>query len=418
MFTTNTTSQRADQSGLIMDQINAFDMTIYQNLQKETYVKRERSLSNLSDMSEEISHILPQKVQEEEEEEDICCICFEILDIKKNYCVTPCGHPFCFMCIVKTMAKQNSCPCCRASLYQEVEDLRSSDQEETFYANVVEEYDDQSIMNASMTSNLMIAQNEHQQYLHDHHPHDLVVEGVQPDNSDVFPNLPRDLDGLQPRNLQNMFDDVGDDVSQHDRSLNDLFISALMPDDMEIDTDMSVSLPTYISQEDENSDDRSHRQASLARTPLLQASLADRRSGEFRRDAENVVEASCPNHRLEQWPPQTESERARYPNASEAEEEEEEEHINVSDILPPSMDNIPTFGDNMILSLHARMRSEGYTMLDVLMIILMKMYPEEIRQDLASYRCARGLNSIIQDLQNETKEKELFAMEDRNMIVL
>jgi len=72
----------------------------------------------------------------------------------------------------------------------------------------------------------------------------------------------------------------------------------------------------------------------------------------------------------------------------------------------------------MILSLHARMRSEGYTMLDVLMITLMKMYPEEIRQDLASYRCAKGLNTIIQDLQNETKEKELFAMEDRDVIML
>jgi hypothetical protein len=218
---------------------------------------------------------------------------------------------------------------------------------------------------------------------------------------------------LQPINLQNAFDDIGDDVDEnqwaeafqrvdafraddHDHSLNDMFISALMPDDMEIATDMSVSLPTYISQEDENSDDR--------------------RSGEFRRDAENVVETSSPNHRLEQWPPQSESERARYPNASEEEEEEEEEHINVSDILPPSMDNVPIFGDNMILTLHARMRTEGYTMLDVLMIILMKMYPEEIRQDLASYRCAKGLNSIIQDLQNETKEKELFAMEDRNAI--
>jgi hypothetical protein len=146
MFTTNATNHTADQSGLIMDQIINLDMTIYQNLQKETFTKRERSLSNLSDMSEEISHVLPQK----EEEEDTCCICFEILNTKKNYCVTPCGHPFCFMCIVKTMAKQNSCPCCRASLYKE----------ETFHANVVEEYDDQSVMNASMTSNLMIAQNE------------------------------------------------------------------------------------------------------------------------------------------------------------------------------------------------------------------------------------------------------------------
>ena len=272
MFTTNTTSQRADQSGLIMDQINAFDMRIYQDLQKETYFHRERSLSNLSDMSEEISHIQQNSFQEEEE---TCCICFEQMNTKKNYCATLCGHAFCFICIVKTMAKQNSCPCCRAPLYQEVE-------EETFHANVVEEYDDQSIiiMNASMTSNLMIAQNEHQQYQYDHHPHDLVVEGVQPsdqnqvDNSDVFPNLRRGLDDLQPRNLQSMFDDVGDEASQHDRSLNDLFISALMPDDMEIDTDMSVSLPTYISQEDENSDDR--------------------RSGEFRRDAENVVEASSP----------------------------------------------------------------------------------------------------------------------------
>ena len=395
MFTT--TNQRAT----IMDEINAFDMSIYQNLQKETYSQRERSMSIMSDMSDDISHIRPPSPIQEKEEEETCCICFEPMNTKKNYCATLCGHAFCFICIVKTMSKQNSCPCCRASLYQEVEDLRSSDQEENVYVNVIEEYDDQSVMNASLTSNFMIAQNENQP---PYSQNDM-------ENSDAFPHL---SDGLQPMNLQNMFDDVGDEVSQHDHSLNDLFISALMPDDMEVDTDMSVSLPTYISQEDENS-----------------LRDVDRRSGEFRRTMNiaevfsetreaRVVEASSSNHRLEQWPPQTESERQRYPDSSDIppETEETEEFINISDILPPSMDNIPRFGDNMILSLHARMRTEGYTMLDVLMITLMKMYPEEIRQDLASYRCARGLNTIIQDLQNETKEKELFAMEDRDVVVM
>ena len=392
-----TTNQRAT----IMDEINAFDMSIYQNLQKETYSQRERSMSIMSDMSDDISHIRPPSPIQEKEEEETCCICFEPMNTKKNYCATLCGHAFCFICIVKTMSKQNSCPCCRASLYQEVEDLRSSDQEENVYVNVIEEYDDQSVMNASLTSNFMIAQNENQP---PYSQNDM-------ENSDAFPHL---SDGLQPMNLQNMFDDVGDEVSQHDHSLNDLFISALMPDDMEVDTDMSVSLPTYISQEDENS-----------------LRDVDRRSGEFRRTMNiaevfsetreaRVVEASSSNHRLEQCPPQTESERQRYPDSSDIppETEETEEFINISDILPPSMDNIPRFGDNMILSLHARMRTEGYTMLDVLMITLMKMYPEEIRQDLASYRCARGLNTIIQDLQNETKEKELFAMEDRDVVVM
>ena len=404
MFTT--TNQRAT----IMDEINAFDMSIYQNLQKETYSQRERSMSIMSDMSDDISHIRPPSPIQEKEEEETCCICFEPMNTKKNYCATLCGHAFCFICIVKTMSKQNSCPCCRASLYQEVEDLRSSDQEvedlrssdqeENVYVNVnvIEEYDDQSVMNASLTSNFMIAQNENQP------PYSQNDTG----NSDAFPHL---SDGLQPMNLQNMFDEVGNEASQHDHSLNDLFISALMPDDMEVDTDMSVSLPTYISQEDENS-----------------LRDVDRRSGEFRRTMNiaevfsetreaRVVEASSSNHRLEQCPPQTESERQRYPDSSDI-PPETEEFINISDILPPSMDNIPRFGDNMILSLHARMRTEGYTMLDVLMITLMKMYPEEIRQDLASYRCARGLNTIIQDLQNETKEKELFAMEDRDVIVM
>jgi len=346
MFTTT------DQHEIIMDSINAFDMSIYQELQKQTYdsssdMKRDRSMSIMSDMSDDISHIPPKTAQEEkEEEEETCCICYEPMNIKKNYCVTPCGHAFCFICIVKTMSKQNSCPCCRASLYQE----------EHIQSVVIEDYDEQSVMNASLSSNMMIVQNENQ-YL-----------------EDVFPHL---SDRLQPRNLQNAFDDVGDAFhADGDHSLNDMFISALMPDDMEIATDISVSLPTYISQE-------SH-------------------------------------YHLEQWPPQTESERQRYPDSSDIppETEETEEFINISDILPPSMDNIPKFGDNMILSLHARMRSEGYTMLDVLMITLMKMYPEEIRQDLASYQCARGLNTIIQELQNETKEKELFAMEDRDVVVM
>jgi Ring finger domain len=352
-----TTTQNTDHTFSIMDHINSLDMTIYQNLQKT----RERSMSDMSDMSEDISHILPTPTPTEKEA-DTCCICFEPMNIKKNYCATLCGHAFCFICIVKTMSKQNSCPCCRASLFhEEILDANSERHVDrssgefgrdvvndggmyTSDINVIEntEMDVESVMNTSLSSNFMIVENENQyiQYISE--------------NSDIFPDL-------QPTNLQHVFDTVDDSTT--------------------FSAPMSISLPTYISQEDAVGNDEG----------METSDAISERSGDIGMDVESFV-------------PRVDSETS----------DTSSESVNISDILPSSMDCVPRFGDHMILSLYARMKDEGYTMLDVLMITLMKMYPNEVREDLASYQCARGLNTIIQELQNESKEKELFAMEDRD----
>jgi len=47
-----------------------------------------------------------------------CCICFEEIG-QKNNCVTPCGHAFCFECMMKALAKNSSCPYCRTKLIAE-----------------------------------------------------------------------------------------------------------------------------------------------------------------------------------------------------------------------------------------------------------------------------------------------------------
>lgn len=47
-----------------------------------------------------------------------CCICYEEIGATNNNCTTPCGHKFCFTCVSKCLAKNNTCPCCREVLME------------------------------------------------------------------------------------------------------------------------------------------------------------------------------------------------------------------------------------------------------------------------------------------------------------
>jgi len=53
---------------------------------------------------------------------DDCCICFESIG-KTNNCTTPCGHSFCFQCIVRAMGRTNLCPICRTAISEKEEDV-------------------------------------------------------------------------------------------------------------------------------------------------------------------------------------------------------------------------------------------------------------------------------------------------------
>jgi hypothetical protein len=72
---------------------------------------------------------LSQEVPIKEESTRECVICYESLSNAKNLCITECGHEFCFSCMMKHVQRNNGCPCCRATLIEEVESTSDSDSE-------------------------------------------------------------------------------------------------------------------------------------------------------------------------------------------------------------------------------------------------------------------------------------------------
>jgi len=59
-----------------------------------------------------------------------CVICYESLNIAKNFCVTECGHEFCLSCMMKHMQRNNGCPMCREELIEDAECADSDDEDE------------------------------------------------------------------------------------------------------------------------------------------------------------------------------------------------------------------------------------------------------------------------------------------------
>ena len=60
---------------------------------------------------------------------DECSICYDQLG-EKNNCTTPCGHVFCFECMMQALNRNNLCPCCRAPLKEEPEESEDESDEE------------------------------------------------------------------------------------------------------------------------------------------------------------------------------------------------------------------------------------------------------------------------------------------------
>jgi hypothetical protein len=77
-------------------------------------------------------------------EELECCICYDVIG-EQNNCTTPCGHKFCFVCMMKTLETNNTCPCCRAVLQERGED--EEDESDYEYSDEEDEldYHDRSI---------------------------------------------------------------------------------------------------------------------------------------------------------------------------------------------------------------------------------------------------------------------------------
>ena len=67
-----------------------------------------------------------------------CAICYDTLGAT-NTCTTPCGHEFCFKCMMSALNHNNRCPCCRSILKEEVVEEEDSDDEEEYEWNPLEE---------------------------------------------------------------------------------------------------------------------------------------------------------------------------------------------------------------------------------------------------------------------------------------
>ena len=64
-----------------------------------------------------------------------CSICYDAI-ASTNNCTTPCGHIFCFKCMVQSLGLNNTCPCCRAVL---VETPEEEEDDESEYSDDEEE---------------------------------------------------------------------------------------------------------------------------------------------------------------------------------------------------------------------------------------------------------------------------------------
>jgi hypothetical protein len=59
-----------------------------------------------------------------------CPICYETIPSTNNLCTTPCGHSFCFKCMVKCLQHGNTCPCCREILQEDMADEEDTEDED------------------------------------------------------------------------------------------------------------------------------------------------------------------------------------------------------------------------------------------------------------------------------------------------
>ena len=73
-----------------------------------------------------------------EKYENICNICYEEVG-DKNRCSTPCGHLFCFQCIMKSSKLNNTCPMCREII---CESNNNNDDDNSYYNDDNSYYDD------------------------------------------------------------------------------------------------------------------------------------------------------------------------------------------------------------------------------------------------------------------------------------
>ena len=95
-----------------------------------------------------------------------CCICMETINSAVNNCITPCGHTFCFQCLAKALAQNNTCPCCRAVLMEQPENEDDDDADDEWTIIMSDEEDDEEAHgfgDEAMTSFRMLFQRTYEE---------------------------------------------------------------------------------------------------------------------------------------------------------------------------------------------------------------------------------------------------------------
>jgi len=95
-------SFRQDETQSALDEIN-------------TILREYEHQRAIDEMVEQLKQQDIAEIKERIENTKECAICIEQIDIMNN-CVTPCGHKFCFTCILKSFSRNKTCPLCRADL--------------------------------------------------------------------------------------------------------------------------------------------------------------------------------------------------------------------------------------------------------------------------------------------------------------
>ena len=67
-----------------------------------------------------------------------CQICLETIQ-QTNSCTTPCGHQFCFKCMIKSMEINTACPCCRAEVAEVPDNGEEEEEEDSEYEEDIED---------------------------------------------------------------------------------------------------------------------------------------------------------------------------------------------------------------------------------------------------------------------------------------
>jgi len=108
-------------------------MSISNKELKELCLKHNIDISNVLEKHELANLLSENQIKMNKKKlfkNDECSICYDQLG-EKNNCTTPCGHIFCFECMMQALNRNNLCPCCRAPLREEPEE--SEDEEESEY---------------------------------------------------------------------------------------------------------------------------------------------------------------------------------------------------------------------------------------------------------------------------------------------